>query len=214
MVSNHDQLAHATVANAATTVIVARNRRSNRENTGDSLPDWDLAQTSNDREIPSTRRIISHAVRRSHVHILSSPHLDVRCLVSSPLKTTSLRAFANALARVVLSGLTGGAVFSLWLGLFLSLWSWGFEDVAWLLWLLAPLATGFGFGMGVGGGERLFAVGRPTLWTATTWPLAGCIVGAVVVYPFGVMLIVFGMLCMGTVAVAGREWRKAAAGSP
>jgi hypothetical protein len=37
------------------------------------------------------------------------------------------------------------------------------------------------------------------------WPLLGCAVGAAVVYPFGPMLIVFGMFAAGTLAVAIRE---------
>ena len=120
----------------------------------------------------------------------------------------------NAFARVVLSGLTGGTVFSVWLTVYLTNWSWGFETLAWLLWLLAPVVTGFGFGLGVWVGERMFDVGRPTLWAASAWPLAGCVIGTVIVVPFGVMLIVFGMLGMGTVAVAAREWKRAVEASP
>ena len=120
----------------------------------------------------------------------------------------------NALARVVLSGITGALFFSAWLSLYLASWTWGFDAVAWLLWLLAPLVTGFGFGLGVWVGERMFELGRPTLLRATTWPLAGCVIGTVIVIPFGVMLIVFGMLSMGTVAVGAREWRRMAAPSP
>ena len=42
-------------------------------------------------------------------------------------------------------------------------------------------------------------------------PLAGCFAGALAVYPFGAMLIVFGMFGLGTVAVVVNEiieWRR------
>ena len=69
----------------------------------------------------------------------------------------------------------------------------------------APVATALGFGLGSVVGDRIIGRRSTPLLRACLWPLAGCVVGAVVVYPFGPMLIVFGMFGLGTAAVVARE---------
>jgi hypothetical protein len=74
-----------------------------------------------------------------------------------------------------------------------------------LRWLLGPVITEAGFASGLAVGERVTAAHRSTFWRILLWPLAGCAIGAGAVYPFGPMLIVFGMFAVGTVSVIARE---------
>jgi hypothetical protein len=101
-------------------------------------------------------------------------------------------------------------VYTAWLAILLLVWNRGGGDVLGVLSAFAPLVTALGFGFGVWTGDRAFRLGRPGIWESVKWPLAGCVFGAVVLYPFGYRLVVFGMLSMGTVAVAIREWRRVA----
>jgi hypothetical protein len=43
-------------------------------------------------------------------------------------------------------------------------------------------------------------------WDAPKWPLIACVVGAVAVYWYGPMLIVFSMLSVGTISVFLQTW--------
>lgn len=115
--------------------------------------------------------------------------------------------------RVVMSVLGAGTLYSGWLALVLSLNPNPASPIS--LWLLftAPVATALGFGLGALIGDRIIRR-RPRIriLQAFLWPLAGCIVGAIVVYPFGPMLIVFGMFGLGSAAVVVNnviETRKA-----
>ena len=65
------------------------------------------------------------------------------------------------------------------------------------------LAAGFAAGITVA--ERLAKKDRTRFICIYVWPLVGCSIGAAVVYPFGPMLIVFGMFAAGTVSLAIRE---------
>ena len=62
-----------------------------------------------------------------------------------------------------------------------------------------------GFAVGVTMAERLGKKGRTSFIRIYVWPLVGCAIGAAVVYPFGPMLIVFGMFAAGTASVLVRE---------
>jgi hypothetical protein len=104
------------------------------------------------------------------------------------------------MAGAALSLLCGGAAYALWLGGFLL--APGLEDI---LWVLAPVVTALGFAGGMALFERLAGRGRTPFLRLYAWPLAGCAVGAVVVFGFGPMLIVFGMLGAGTASVLARE---------
>jgi hypothetical protein len=102
--------------------------------------------------------------------------------------------------------LLGGALSYIgWLAIFLLTTGW--ESALWdlLVWLLAPVVTGAGFAAGLALGERLTGRARTPFWKLWLWPLLGCAAGAAVVYPFGPMLIVFGMLAAGAGSVLLRE---------
>ncbi|HUT16372.1 MAG TPA: hypothetical protein VMY98_09025 [Anaerolineae bacterium] len=72
-------------------------------------------------------------------------------------------------------------------------------------WVAAPVATAAGFALGVMIDERLVGVGEARFFTIFVWPLAGCVIGALAVYWYGPMLIVFGTFAVGTASVALRE---------
>ncbi|NIS83175.1 MAG: hypothetical protein GTO14_23905 [Anaerolineales bacterium] len=119
------------------------------------------------------------------------------------LSSTSGSAWESIL-RVVVSSVLGSVFYLIWMALFLlAAPEGGFLEG--FLWLIAPVVTGLGFAIGV----RLFDT-----WTGTEkgsfqrlllWPLAGCILGALIVYWFGPMLIVFSMLSFGTISISLRE---------
>jgi FtsH-binding integral membrane protein len=120
----------------------------------------------------------------------------------------------KSLVRVVASLLGAGLLYSVWLAAVLAAARPASPMPFWFV-LTAPVATAFGFGLGSVVGDRIIGRRSTPLLRACLWPLAGCVVGAVVVYPFGPMLIVFGMFGLGTAAVvaseviAGRKTRSA-----
>lgn len=111
----------------------------------------------------------------------------------------------DSIIRVVTSVVGAGALYSAWLALMLSIVSRPASPMPRGLLLTAPVAPALGFGLGAFLGDRLTGRRRMRLLQACLWPLAGCIVGALVVYPFGPMLIVFGMFGLGTAAVVLNE---------
>jgi hypothetical protein len=116
-----------------------------------------------------------------------------------------LGRLVRALARVAVSLLGGGVFHCAWLAVFLLAIALHSPVVEAALWLLAPVATGAGFAVGVVAFDRLTRAAGSGFWRIFVWPLVGCAIGAGVVYPFGPMLIVFGMLAAGTASVAARE---------
>ena len=74
-----------------------------------------------------------------------------------------------------------------------------------LLWIVAPLITGIGFTSGIVLFDHLFEFEGEPLIQVLIWPVIGCVIGALVVYWFGPMLIVFSMLSLGTLSVSIRE---------
>ena len=74
-----------------------------------------------------------------------------------------------------------------------------------LLWVLAPVVTAAGFAAGIVLIDLIVRAGKIRLFRVYLWPLAGCAIGAGVVFPFGPMLIVFGMFGLGTASVILRE---------
>lgn len=117
----------------------------------------------------------------------------------------SLKTLWRAKLRVVFSVLCAGIAYSLWMGAFLLSEDFSGPVAKGLLWIMAPVATGLGFGAGVAIHERITRVSRGSLPRTLIWPLAGCAVGALAVYWYGPMLIVFGMFAAGTCGVALRE---------
>ena len=121
----------------------------------------------------------------------------------------------RSLVRLVASVLGAGLLYRAWLALVLIAVPRADAPVPLAFNLAAPVVTALGFALGTIVGERLAGCPRTPFPRAYLWPLAGCIIGAVVVYPFGPTLIVFGMFALGTIAViaerviAGRQARSA-----
>ena len=109
-----------------------------------------------------------------------------------------------ALARILSSTLFGGLFYSAWLSGYLLLSPDGdlFEAV---FWISAPLLTATGFASGLIVADLIAKRDRKPFLKELSWPLLGCIIGAVAVFWFGPMLIVFSMLALGTISVVARE---------
>ena len=104
------------------------------------------------------------------------------------------------------SSLAGAGVFyTAYLAVFLTATKSGSVIVETVLWLLAPVVTAAGFAVGVTAAERLARKDRTSFIRIYMWPLVGCAIGAAIVYPFGPMLIVFGMFAAGALSIAVRE---------
>jgi len=111
----------------------------------------------------------------------------------------------GTLVRLVFAVVGGGLLYAAWLVVVLGTMSQPPEPRPFLVMLTAPIVTALGFALGTVLGERITRGYRVRLSRAIRWPLVGCMVGALLVYPFGPMLIVFGMFGLGIVAVATRE---------
>lgn len=77
--------------------------------------------------------------------------------------------------------------------------------VDYLLWALAPVFTAAGFAAGILVLDRMTGTGTTKFLPIFIWPLVGCAIGAIAVYWFGPMLIVFGMFVCGSLAITIRE---------
>jgi len=106
--------------------------------------------------------------------------------------------------RVVSSLFFGVVFFVIWLATFLLISSIH-PIIEGVLRLISPVITGIGFAVGATILNRLVNVDDGPFLRILIWPLVGCIVGALIVYWFGPMLIVFSMLVLGTFSVLMRE---------
>ncbi len=117
----------------------------------------------------------------------------------------NLRHLWRVFVRVIVSLFCAGISYSVWLATFLLTAHLDSRIAAIIRWLLAPVMTAMGFAMGVMVSERLTGASRVRFWRIFVWPLIGCALGAVAVYWFGPMLIVFGMFVIGASSVVLRE---------
>jgi hypothetical protein len=111
----------------------------------------------------------------------------------------------NALVTTGLSMLGGAIGYIVWLAAAVPVFSSGYTTVENALWLLAPFVTALGFAAGAYASERRIRHRRSSFGRIYIWPLVGCSLGAWGVYYFGPMLIVFGMLILGTLSIGLRE---------
>lgn len=108
------------------------------------------------------------------------------------------------LSRILVSALFGGFFYSIWLAVYLLLSPEGGVAET-ILWLTAPVITAVGFALGIIVFDGIGKMLGTSFLKVISWPLLGCIIGAVTVYWFGPMLIVFSMLVLGTLSMAVRE---------
>ena len=127
----------------------------------------------------------------------------VTTVVSTQVMTT--RRLLIIAARVALAVLLAGVFYAAWMAVAIPTIKTGSGGriVRVVLWILAPIVTGFGFALG----PKIFdlfapAARRTSSWKACKWCLAGCAIGGGVLWLFGPTLIVFGMFTVGTL-IAG-----------
>jgi hypothetical protein len=101
----------------------------------------------------------------------------------------------------VVSVLFGAVFYLAWMALFLVSSPYHSRLFRGLLWTLAPIVTALGFFAGAALYSRLRRLPHPPLRRLYCYPLAGCSIGAAVVFPFGPMLIVFGICLLGSLAM-------------
>jgi len=112
-----------------------------------------------------------------------------------------------SLPRFVVSVLFGAGFYVGWMALFL-VCSPRLPTIGRAaFWVVAPIVTGLGFAAGAVLFTRLRRLRQPSLGGLCLYPLIGCVVGAGVVFPFGPMLIVFGMCLLGSLSMLLFELR-------
>ncbi len=112
--------------------------------------------------------------------------------------------------RMLLSIVCAGVCFAAWLAVTLT-WARGRPPAVRAAgWITAPIAAGLGWAVGVWIGEGLTGARATSFLRLLIWPLVGCAIGAAVAYPFGPMLIVFGMFIGGYASVFLRELARRA----
>ncbi len=107
--------------------------------------------------------------------------------------------------RIFLSALSAGIFYSVWMAAFLLTEKLDITLVDYLLWALAPVFTAAGFAAGILVLDRITGIRNVKFLPIFIWPLVGCAIGAIAVYWFGPMLIVFGMFVCGSLAIVIRE---------
>jgi hypothetical protein len=110
--------------------------------------------------------------------------------------------------RVACSLVFAGIFYAAWMAVAISTFKAGIDNVVVevVLWLCAPVVTGAGFAVGVALFQLLPGARRSKFVDIYKWSLIGCAVGAGAVFPFGPMLVVFGMFVLGTASVTLREF--------
>ena len=109
------------------------------------------------------------------------------------------------MVRVIISLICGGITYFLWMAAFLLVSKSGSQIVEGILWLLAPVVTASGFTTGIRMIEHFNKRASTGFFSIFIWPLIGCTLGAIAVYWYGPMLIVFSMLAAGAASICLRE---------
>ena len=118
--------------------------------------------------------------------------------------------------RFVVSVLFGAAFYLAWMAFFLASSPYHSPLFRGLLWIVAPIVTALGFSAGAAFCIRFRRLPHPPFRHLCLYPLTGCSIGAAVVFPFGPMLIVFGMCLLGALSMLVFEvvdFRRFAAGT-
>ncbi len=117
-----------------------------------------------------------------------------------------LKKLIISFLRIFNSVLFAGFFYIFWMAIAITAFKSGYGKIIMgLLWIIAPFATAAGFTIGIGLFDFAVKRSRQNFFNIYKWPLVGCIIGAALVFPFGPMLIVFGMFGLGTLSVILRE---------
>ena len=116
-----------------------------------------------------------------------------------------MKSLLGAFARLAASVLFAGVFYVGWMAVFIPAFKMGSSVLRGIGWLSAPVVTAAGFAAGIWVAERLTATSGASFFRIFAWPIVGCAVGALAVFWFGPMLIVFGMFFAGSASVVLRE---------
>jgi hypothetical protein len=119
-------------------------------------------------------------------------------------------AMLSACFRVLGSLLGGIIMFAVWLIAVLARMPRPPVPPSFAVSLTAPVVTAVGFGLGMLVAERLTQRRQGAFRGAFLWSLAGGTVGTLAMFPFGGMLVGFGLFGLGTAALLIREvlWQR------
>jgi hypothetical protein len=107
--------------------------------------------------------------------------------------------------RIIISVVFASIFYTGWMVIAIPVLKSGLLFAKVLCWLSAPVVTAAGFASGLKIFELLPGTRKSRLRDIVLWPLAGCTIGAAVVFPFGPMLIVFGMFVLGAASILAKE---------
>jgi hypothetical protein len=111
----------------------------------------------------------------------------------------------RSVVRVTVAALVGVAFHAAWVALFILAVSQGAPgSLRAILWVIAPIVTAIGFGLGLTLLQRRHPAPDTGFAHAFAIALAGCAMGAVILSPIGPMFAGFGVLGGGTIAAAIR----------
>jgi len=117
----------------------------------------------------------------------------------------NLKCLFGLCVGIIVSVIFAGIFYTGWLAVAIPVLKSGPLFAKALCWLLAPVVTAAGFAAGIVIFELLPGTRKSKLRDIVLWPLAGCVIGAAVIFFFGPMLIVFAMFALGTAAILTKE---------
>jgi hypothetical protein len=117
----------------------------------------------------------------------------------------NLKCLFGLFVRVIISVVFAGIFYAGWMAVAIPVLKSGHLFAKALVWLSAPVVTGAGFTSGVAIFELLPGTRKSKLRDSVLWPLAGCAIGAAVVFFFGPMLIAFAMFALGAASILAKE---------
>jgi hypothetical protein len=117
----------------------------------------------------------------------------------------NLKCLFGLFGRVIISVAFAGIFYVGWMAVAIVVLESGPLPAKALCWLSAPVVTGAGFISGLALFELLPGTRKSRLRDIVLWPLAGCAIGAAVVFFFGPMLIVFAMFALGATSILAKE---------
>jgi hypothetical protein len=117
----------------------------------------------------------------------------------------NLKCTFGLFVRIIISVIFTGIFYTGWMAIAIPILKSGPLFAKALCWLSAPVVTAAGFAAGIVIFELLPDSSKSKFRDIVLWPLAGCVIGAAVVFFFGPMFIVFSMFGLGTVSILAKE---------
>jgi hypothetical protein len=117
----------------------------------------------------------------------------------------SRKCFFGLFVRIIVSIIFAGIFYTGWMAIAIPVLKSGPLFARVLCWLSAPVVTAAGFAAGIAIFELLPGTRKSKPRDIILWPLAGCVIGAAVVFYFGPMLIVFAMFALGIAGILTKE---------